>query len=234
MSNIAIVLHLYYLDMWETIAGYLSNVQENFDLYVSLPDCCTDELIEHRILVEFPTATIVRVQNIGVDVMPFIMTYQEYALHRYKFCCKIHSKKSTRHRFGGRFAKDCYERLLGNELIVENHLNLLNRVADIGMIASHIVEYPYLYGENKSMVNSLCAAMQISEPNTTRFSAGNMFWVKGAALSYLRSVPWQDMDFEPGYAEDGTIAHAFERLFLHMTNVAGYHALSADEGLSIV
>ena len=62
--NTCVILHLYYSEMWSEIRSYLSNLQEPFDLFVTIPYGM--DISESIIKAHFPDAQIYRCENRGL------------------------------------------------------------------------------------------------------------------------------------------------------------------------
>ena len=70
-AKIAVHLHLYYLDMWENIKNsYLVNLDSDYFLYVTMNE--DNEEIKKDILSFHPNSKIVKIENLGFDIGPFI------------------------------------------------------------------------------------------------------------------------------------------------------------------
>jgi rhamnosyltransferase len=63
------------------------------------------------------------------------------------------------------------------------------------------------------------------------FFAGSMFWFNPAALAPLHAIPQGHLAFEPEAGQqDGTLAHAFERIFCNIARSTGYVTTSLTLG----
>ncbi len=67
---IAVILHLFYTELFEELRGYLDNLEGHFDLYLSLPEHLSD--FETVIRYHYPEAAILLVPNRGRDLAPFV------------------------------------------------------------------------------------------------------------------------------------------------------------------
>ena len=68
--SIAVILHLFYTELFDEIRATLDNLGGNFDLYVSLPETKA-EYIE-TIKGFYPDAHVLIVENRGRDLAPFL------------------------------------------------------------------------------------------------------------------------------------------------------------------
>jgi len=94
----AVVLHLYYTELFDEVKSYLDNLNGAFDQYISLPE--DQAAFESRIREEYPDATILLVPNRGRDLAPFIELLKIIIPLGYETLIKIHTKK-TLHREDG-------------------------------------------------------------------------------------------------------------------------------------
>ena len=82
-KRVAVVLHLFYIELLNEILSYLDNIIEPFDLYVTTPFAADiPVIIEKCGLNNIPT-TVVYSKNKGRDVGPFIALYRSSKLDRY-------------------------------------------------------------------------------------------------------------------------------------------------------
>src|SRR5919197_4558736 len=91
--NTCVILHMYYPEMWDEILFYLSNLDKQFDLFVTMP--YEVNISESMIRAHFPNARIYRCENRGRDIAPFLTIFSAIAKLDYKYICKIHTKKSV-------------------------------------------------------------------------------------------------------------------------------------------
>ena len=69
MNKTAIILHLYYTDLWTEFRDKLLNLDNNFDLYISLTN--GNKNIEDDVKNSFPNAKIFWFDDKGLDIGPF-------------------------------------------------------------------------------------------------------------------------------------------------------------------
>jgi len=207
----AVVLHLYYPELWPEIKDQLVGAGIEFDLFVSLSgDASTPGGIAKDILAAYPDARIALVPNKGRDMLPFVLAANSGALLKYRAVAKIHGKLSphlpngTRWRrrlIAGLFPPDCAERL--------------DVFDDLGSAQLWTADSATLRGDEWWGSNRRRAAeiYEVSLPERLSFPAGGMFWVKPSLIARLASLGLNLTDFEDemGFV-DGTTAHAIERL----------------------
>ena len=113
--DVAVVVHVFYHELWDEIADRLAASGIPFDLYVTITDKGgeTDALLP-RILERFPNARTLRYPNRGRDVLPFVHLVNAGVLDGYKAVCKIHTKRSP-HREDG----DTWRRHLIGDILPE-------------------------------------------------------------------------------------------------------------------
>lgn len=227
----AIILHLHYADLWGEIRGYLVNLGNQFDLFVSLSPQ-TDKSVMAQILDVYPQAHIVVLENRGRDIAPFIHLFSGIC-DKYKYICKIHSKKSLHRQDGESWRQDLFAKLLGSKDQIAMIKAALDQSQDVGIIgpSGHLVSYTYYWGSNFHNVLDLAKKMGLSSLDHMDFDfiAGSMFWFNPVALKPLLDIGLAQDDFEPEIGQtDGTLAHAIERAIPLAAFVAGYQVLDTD------
>ena len=216
-SNIAVLVHVHYIDVWPSISDSLKQMcQTKFDLYITV----TSTPMIKEILSEYPDAHIKLFDNRGRDVLPFLKVMGSIANLGYNAICKIHSKKSV-HRVDGDHLREClYTSLLNN--VVE----IVKQFTDdqsLGMLVPEKFLISYTQENmlnNHKNVSSLCDDLNIPFTDDT-FPEGSMFWFRPKALSGIEKISERDFNFEDGYC-DGQITHAVERIFCLLTKHNGY------------
>ena len=223
-SDTAVVLHLFYCDLWIEIASYLQALGK-FDLFVSIPEF-SDNKMEHKIRKVFPSAVIQRLHNKGRDILPFLYFLNSGLLNHYRYVCKLHSKKSIHISDGDIWRKRIYDALVGSPNIINQIKRAFNANSEIGLIGPDtelVTKDKYAVNNEKAIRNILNQHGWESSGKSAKYIQGSMFWFKPPALSCLQNLRITDDDFEEEAKQlDGTLAHAIERLFPRYVQESGY------------
>src|SRR5215207_10633955 len=225
-----VILHLYYPEMWSEIRSYLSNLGEQFDLFVTIP--YEVNISEHIVKAHFPEAQIYRCENRGRDIAPFLTVFSAISKLNYKYICKIHSKKSSHISNGKEWQRDMLDKLLGSREAIARIKRAFDEHPDWGLIGpqGHVVPHLYYWTQNAKNVLNLARSAGIPTDNIEfSYVAGSMFWFRPQALNLLLNtdVITQSFDIEQGQ-QDATLAHAFERLFGMVANYTGFKIEESD------
>ncbi len=208
----AVILHMYYPELWDEINSYLSNLNGQFDFFISIPESVKLDI--NDILKHYPYAHIYRCKNYGRDIAPFIQIFKSIYQLNYQYICKIHTKRTSHRENGAQWRRDLLDKLLGSRDIIEKAKAMLNSTGT-GLLAprGHILPARQYIAENEGNVARLAKMAAINyENNDFDFIAGSMFWFKPLALAPLIFMDIKDEDFgEEKGLKDGTLAHAFER-----------------------
>jgi lipopolysaccharide biosynthesis protein len=223
----AVVFHLFYTDMWDEFDSYLTNLNDDFDLFVSIPEGV--EFRSELILNKYPQAYIYRPKNQGRDIAPFINIFTEIYPLQYKYICKMHTKRSTHRQDGHIWRQDLMQKLLGSEIQVEMAKHVLDENPDVGIIApeGHVVPGSFYWGKNETKVHMLAQRIGIPwNKQNFQFVAGSMFWLKPSAICPITSLELSQRDFEDEQGQvDGTLAHALERFLGLLTQSSGFRII---------
>lgn len=211
-SDTAVVLHLYYTDLWDEIRDELKNFTEPIDLYININNNSDNKEIE-RIKRDFPAARIYSYENRGRDILPFLKTLEIILPLRYQYVCKIHSKKSLHRVDGNKWRNHLIGSLIGSPEKILKSKKALDNNAGIVVAKGNVFSFRKWIGSNESMVSDFVQKTGIGLPNDFTFPAGSMFWFKPDFFEpLLKHVHDSTFIVEEGQI-DGTIAHAVERVF---------------------
>lgn len=233
-SKTAVVLHLFYLELLDEIISFLRNIPVKFDLYISVVSLGAAFEVEQR-LKYFTNANVYVycVENKGRDVAPFLSLFNTGILDGYTSVCKIHSKKSLYSSQGTNWRQLIYGELLGSTtkvLSILNHFKNDQYMGIIGPEQSYLIKEEF-WGANKEKVQELCLKVGIEKEKVTlNFFAGTMFWFNPRAIKALKnlSITIDDFDVEKGL-QDGTLAHALERVFVPIARHNHFKILSVED-----
>ena len=223
-SDIAVILHLYYTDLWDEIYEQLLNLGDtDFDLYISINPQYDDRDIT-QILTRFPRAHIFSFENRGRDILPFLRLFNLIYPLEYKAVCKIHSKKSLHRKDGDLWRDQLIKGLLGSPRLIRENLKRLEEDSKTGIVVprGNIFDYKDWIGSNNKMVVDFIKQNNIRSRENFTFPSGAMFWFKPAVFQQLyQTIDSGRFKVEQGEL-DGTMAHTIERLFGLLCQHNGY------------
>jgi lipopolysaccharide biosynthesis protein len=226
--RIAVVLHLYYVELASEIASYLNNLSLPFDLLISTDSKeKKDVIVAHPILKMSAAAKICVVPNRGRDMAPkliaFVDDYKKYDLLLF-----IHSKQSLHDSILADWRNVIMSQLLGTREIVDDILGLFEAYPKLGIVSPCHFE-PILFavnwGPNWDGANRIAKRMgiRLHSKGPMDFPSGSMFWTRPEALAPLLKLNLKYTDFEvEAQQTDGTLGHQIERLFFFACEKAGY------------
>ena len=234
IPRIAVVLHLFYWDLVDELAEYISNVPFPFDLYVTATEGIYPQAFSyfnHR----FPqvSVNVVEVENRARDIGPFLTKFKS-RYYDYDLVCKVHSKKSPHAPNLSGWRGFLLDRLLSSDAQIREIVGEFDRDPELGLL------YPtYLpeirssisWGNNRGPMIDLFSWLDIDfDPaSPCIFPAGSMFWFRPKALSTLIDFDFSMEEFpEESGQTDGTLAHAIERGLLFVVEHNGYRHKAID------
>lgn len=232
-AKYAVVIHVYYHDLWQEFSEKLKTLDIDFDLFVTITykKDETDELAE-RIAQEWPEASVIYMPNHGRDIFPFIHLVNAGVLDRYDAVCKFHTKKSPHRQDGDQWR----EHLIDGILPGTNTSNLLARFMAAPEAAFWVADGQHYndtqwWGSNFDRTANLLQRVEIAcDWNRLSFPAGSMYWLKPQILSLLKGLQLSRDDFDTEFGQtDGTTAHAIERILGVMVDAAGMQILQTSQ-----
>lgn len=236
--KIALVMHLYYEDMLDTMYQYASSMPETADLYITTNTKEKADTIK-KVFAPFRCSHFeVRViPNRGRDVSSIIVGVAD-VIRQYQYVCFVHDKKSLQSSsatIGQSFGSMLLENTLGSKAFVCSVIDLFEREPRLGILSppapNHADYYPVLgfeWGNNfegcAALANRVgvdCSILQDKEPVAP---LGTCFWFRPEAfrLFYEAGFTYEDFPPEPNNI-DGTILHAFERIYSFVPQQLGYY-----------
>ena len=212
----AVIIHVFYIDVWDELANYLSHLDIDYDLFITVSETMDNKDIQK--LMDFrQDVHIYRVENRGRDVLPFLQVLNLIDIKKYKYICKLHTKKTGSSDLGNVWRKLLYFDLIGSDKTVEKILKMLKNDPEAGMVAgknSILSSKEYDFG-NSEKVKELAELCSIGYEENYYFAAGTMFWVKSDVLNPIKKAFAKGkLEFETEMGQtERTLAHAIERFF---------------------
>lgn len=243
----AFIYHVYFLDLLDQTLGYLANLPEDTDLYITTNESKIADIRKAMDKSGFTHAVdFIPVRNRGRDVSALLVGAKDVVLSRkYDVIGFAHDKKSGQNQQNGHqgtetegFAYKLLENTLGSKDYVRNILTLFANNPRLGMATppppihalyfAHTV--PHDWGINFDITkdlleNKLNIHVPLDEHKPSVSAIGSCYWFRVEALKPLYEYGWQYEDFLPeGKMDvDGTISHAIERANGYIAQSQGYY-----------
>ncbi|OYW44360.1 hypothetical protein B7Z28_00150 [Candidatus Saccharibacteria bacterium 32-45-3] len=229
--RLAVIVHLYYPELWPDIQKRLEDIDEPFDIFVSV-QLKDKEISLSNAGKQHKATNIIAFPNRGRDVLPFLLIAEQLRESgQYDYLLKLHSKKSP-HRGDG---QTWFSGLL-DQLIPSDTSGIIRalQAPDTGAIGpgDHVVSLSRYMGDNRRQVKILTDQISRDDGSSEEifdtldkypFFGGTMFWCRLDLLHPLLDIDLTPADFnKEGGQVDATTAHAIERILggiIHM--VAG-------------
>lgn len=222
-AKIGIIIHVYYIDLFEEICSYLENIPFRYSAFISISNSNDKKLIIKNLrklkLLDFAEVKVVK--NVGRDIAPLLVDFAHQIRH-FDYICHIHTKKSI--SYGTEqiaWRQHLYKMLLGSNERVRAIISLFEANEYVGIIYPKPYEYfpywAYTWLSNKNIASPILKKLGIHfDPDEyIDYPAGSMFWAKRAALKPLLDLNLKHEDFPEELGQtDGTIHHTIERCFV--------------------
>lgn len=214
-TKIAVIIHLFYPELWDILTEKLKNISQDFDIYVTVPEKHSGLKLKygnHKIM------TFV-VPNWGRDILPFLHVMRKIKYGNYNYVLKLHSKKSKHHSrtHAMKWLKYTIDSLLHDSDSTDNIISSLGD--NIRIIGAKDFAVKMSKGGDKELINRLNKYYEktdakniINNLDDYMFSAGSMFWAKIEAFDSIldRYIVADDFELEYGQLWN-TMAHFIER-----------------------
>ncbi len=220
IKRVDIVVHAFYPDILEDIAKHIESefrkipevpvkvlVSTTSENQATVTNILKETHLEFQIEV-FP--------NHGRDILPFLSIARKIS-DPDTMVLKLHTKRSDHRLTGSLWRKELFDNLLSGEKI-KQAMDYFNEHSEIGIIGpkGNIVPMNLYFGGNALALSYYCRIFSVSAQDLQRmtFVAGSMFFARLSALNPIIALDIPVSMFEPETGQnDGTMAHAIERVF---------------------
>lgn len=232
LRKVAIHAHVYYVDLVGEFIEYMNHVPVPYDCFFTTDTAQKEHIIREAVEGELNAQKVEvrRCPNRGRDIAPFVVTCRD-VLAEYDLVCHIHTKKAlhtVENDYGNIWRKNIMMHLLGSQQQVWAILNYFSDNPNVGLLCprNFIPIQKYLESDiNQWNIEYLAKRMELKTgpPRKIVCPAGSMFWARTRALRNLvdAEFAFSEFDGEEGQL-DGTLAHAFERLFVYIGKDNGF------------
>jgi GT2 family glycosyltransferase len=214
--NIAIVVHIFYLDLWDEILEKLKKIKHAYTLYITT----THDLYNDVLKLEKPSVIvkILRFENIGMDIYPFIETLNVLKKDKIDVFCKIHTKRGNE-ATGKLWRDSLLNHSIGNNDIFSSIAFSFEKNKKLKLVGSAFFYKSIGYLSRDYLQNINEALKHFTRRNVdllnSGFFAGTMFWGRVSDF-YSFSEVLSSVNFLQSNSStdaDGTFTHVAERLF---------------------
>jgi lipopolysaccharide biosynthesis protein len=219
-SNLWVIIHLYHVDQSEVVVREIKKFMSAVTSQVKVIATTTlerESQIKHTLDTFLPDAELFVFENRGRDVLPFLKALKSIEVKDYDIVLKIHTKADRSLVYGDNL----------NESSVGRFLDIASsrRVLDLTKRESFVATYknlifgPLALGKNLLTIKKILKTMKVKKHHLyPEFAAGSMFWMTGDIAKRFANLDLVQFDFESEpLDDDGTTAHAFERVFGYIT-----------------
>ena len=236
-KKIALILYIYYEEAIDECLDFARNMPNSSDVFfISTKQEVLDKIKENckNRCLEFSKATYTKKINKGRDLSSYLIDLK-HVFDEYDYVCYFHDKKSPQlnSRLQTReFFYHCMNSLLPSSNFVYNIIQKFENEPNLGLLVPPPLHFgPFypseynLHPSNKEWMLKLLKELKLNVPFDEFPVApyGDMFWVRGKAMSSLFNKDWtyDDLPDEP-IDVDGTILHALERMIPFVAQDKGY------------
>lgn len=232
IDRIAVVVHVYYPELWMELADCIRRVDMPYDLFITYSD--ESSVVKAR--SDFPDAIFIQCENKGYDIWPFLKILNGLDLRKYTYIIKLHTKRDILTEGvcqinGVDIRGDKWRRRLLSFISSKNAWDKTKRKitenSAVGMIAD-----PFLLFKRRDVkiaISTFDKALSIVknlgievDPRQMQYVGGTMFMARAECFSSLQGK-WEadDFDYECSHA-DGSLAHCIERILCFCVYGSGY------------
>ncbi len=229
-DDVAVHVHIYYVDIAKDICLYLENIPVKFHLYLTTDTIEKLDLIKKIFskIKNLKSLEIVLTDNRGRDLFPMLVGVGD-KLVQHALVLHIHTKCSPHNiwELAG-WRRYLFESLLGNSARITAIFQQFMQDKELGILFPSIKRFVDLDGHvnDEGMEKLLLRAggkkEEIDGIDRTFYPAGDMFWFRGEAIKPFIDMTLNAQDFEPETGQvNNTLAHAIERMFPYFAGKVG-------------
>jgi lipopolysaccharide biosynthesis protein len=228
-QRIAVICHVYYVDLLGELEGILIHMPQNTDLYFSAVNSSDAEAIASRFADwGYGSVNVRIVENRGRDIAPKYVGFADVYTKNYDLLLFLHTKKTTLEQVGTSWRRYLYSSLAGSSERVNGIVALFRQTPLLGVLAPpHFpaVAPDAIWHGNFPYAARLARRMglTVNRWSPPEFPSGSMFWARPQALRPITDLRLTMQDFPPeSWQVSATIMHALERLVFLAAERAGF------------
>jgi|GEM_PF-1726399 len=228
VQRLAVLVHIYYFELWEELFSYIKNIPEEFDLFINVVESVWTPKIHEKLRQDVPNASILITKNRGKDIGGQLALMNHLDFNKYDLFCLIHTKKSPHvsQLMSDLWRQNLLNAILGSEEKVKTNLEIMREDRKIGLLGSRYWRDTKV-GNNSFHYNRLLEEFDIKEEaRECEYLSGTMMLVRPEILKPIYDK-FKDVELEDGdekdlnFQMDGQIAHSLERIIGNLVKHLG-------------
>lgn len=234
--TVLVHLHCFYVNQINDYLHRLAKLRDLADFYLvaTIAESISNPgEVTQQIRRTFPDAQIIKVQNLGYDIGPFVEALRSVDLDRYDYVLKLHTKGRGKEFVatlkGLQVNDDVWVQMLTDALIGsrEKFAKALGALAanDVGMVAAkpciitdNVIRRQYYVNR----VNDELKELGLPSVSSVSFVSGTMYMARASLLKRLTHYKLGDFGKPFSGLYDYTLAHVLERLSGAIIKSQGY------------
>ncbi len=219
-SDYAVCLHIHFFEAFQPILERLDARIDSLDFVITVtPNINVEQIL--FVSRTLPSVKIIAVENLGRDILPFLIVLKSGILDEYVACCKLHSKQSAHNSTQNGLA--WRDNLYANLLRIDKFKKSIFESKADTIMWTHPENLRRIEEEFEGPNPEKIKLLLSTYPTGSTFIAGTMFWFRARELNQLLAPNLVEKDFLPEpIPVDGTWAHALERFFSLVVIANGY------------
>ena len=219
MKPILVIVHVYYMNLWNELKGYLKSIKCPYDLYVTTS--VDDTELKNDILNFNQDAHVVLCENLGYDIWPFVHVINGIDLDKYSYIIKLHTKRDIKigdtefRELDGAKWRDALLSFLKSPATFQKYLDAFELNPHIGIQNNCKVIVKHDFYDKIARRNTKKWILEHGLPNIKfSFVGGTMFIARASIFKDLQLLNIASSNFEKtSEKHNGQFAHIVERLF---------------------
>ena len=219
------ILHVFYVDIGISHIKKLESLKIPYRLIIT-----TNTKQKKKQILSFCTNNLVNAEvnihkNKGRDILPFLKELKNIGETNLPIL-HIHTKKSPHEKALKNWGDYSISNLISNHNNVLSVIKILQTTKigiiypDFPKIIKDRINWGYDFQKASEILTSFNIEIDVND--FLLFPAGSMMWLKYDAVKQLTSYIDEDLYDRENGQEDGTTAHAIERVFFHICKKNGY------------
>lgn len=179
-TNITIITHLFGTHLFDNLSNYIDNVKSVFKNVTLIFTIIINSDFESTIIKKYSNAIIIKVENKGTDVLPFITCINYIRKHKIttNYILKLHTKENDNSFENWRDSLINPITNCGNLIVLQHYFKTMKNIGYVGAQKCVLPKnYDIDFNVNIIGINDICKKFPHLEKDWTDFNAGNIFWI---------------------------------------------------------